>query len=224
MHWLDFPWDAFSAFYDLIVNFDQHIHTWVAHLGWWIYLVSFVIICLETGVIIFPFLPGDSLLFALGAVCASSAGGLNPLILVIVLIAAGTAGGLLNYATGKFVGPRIFQRESKWFSQENLSKTHAFYEKHGGKAIVLARFIPIFRTFVPFVAGVGSMDYRRFFIFNFCGAFCWIISLVLAGNYFGNIPIVKKNFGAVVPMVIIISVLPIFFEVMKKRRGKKPNT
>jgi membrane-associated protein len=221
MRLLDIPWDGFNAFYDLIIHFDHHIHSWVAAIGWWVYVVSFLIICLETGVIIFPFLPGDSLLFALGAV-ASTSEELSVPLLCFILTSAAILGGLLNYATGVYMGPKIFHYEkSKWFAHKNLLKTQAFYEKHGGKTIMLARFIPIFRTFVPFVAGIGRMEYRRFFLFNFLGGTFWVILLIIAGSKFGNIPIVKKNFGAVIPMVIIISVLPIFFEVFKSKFRKR---
>ncbi|MDB5037938.1 MAG: associated Golgi protein-like protein [Bacteriovoracaceae bacterium] len=222
MHLFDIPWDVFSAFIELIVHFDQHIHHWVSHVGVWIYFLSFLIITLETGVIIFPFLPGDSLLFTLGAVAASQAV-LNLPILTVILILGATLGGIINYMTGSYMGPRIFQdgrSRSGWFRRSHLTKTQAFYEKHGGKTIVLARFLPIFRTFVPFVAGIGRMNYKRFSLFNFVGAAVWVIALILAGSYFGNIPIVKRNFGIVVPMVIIISILPLVFEFFSKQFRK----
>jgi membrane-associated protein len=221
-------WDwivaAFQWCFDLIIHFDQHVQDWVDAVGVWIYAVSFLIIFLETGVIIFPFLPGDSLLFALGAVAAANPESiLKTELLIPVLIIGAILGGILNYYIGLYVGPHIFQSQtSRWFNRNHLLKTQAFYEKHGGKTVVLARFIPIFRTFVPFVAGIGRMQTSRFHLFNVGGALFWVIFMTTLGHYFGNIPVVREHFGAIIPMIIIISALPVLIEIYN-RKFRKPN-
>jgi membrane-associated protein len=202
--------------FDLFMHLDQHLNTAIQFFGNWIYVILFMIIFCETGLVVTPILPGDSLLFALGSFAAI--GILDLELLVMLLIIAAVAGDTVNYAVGKFVGPRVFQqKDNRFFKREYLERTHAFYERHGGKTIILARFIPIIRTFAPFVAGIGSMAYRRFIIYNICGGVSWIALLVASGYYFGTIPLVKQHFSLVILAIVVISILPGIIEFYRQR-------
>lgn len=208
-----------SQFIDVILHLDVHLNEWAGWMGPWLYLAMFLVIFAETGFVVTPFLPGDSLLFALGALCAVDGSPIHLVFLGIILTIAAVGGDSVNYAIGNYFGPKVFKKEkSFWFNPEHLTRTQKFYEKHGGKTIILARFVPIVRTFAPFVAGVGKMNYRRFFSFNIIGGTIWIWLFLIAGNFFGNLPAVKQNFHIVIFAIIGISVLPIVFEYIKSRR------
>jgi membrane-associated protein len=199
-----------------VIHLDRHLGALIQYFGGWSYLVLFLIIFAETGLVITPFLPGDSLLFAVGALAA--VGSFDILWLFITLLSAAVIGDSVNYAVGKFFGEKAFKgNTSRFFKKEYLDRTHAFYERHGGKTIVLARFVPIIRTFAPFVAGMGSMEYAYFFIYNVVGALLWVAAFVLGGYFFGNIPLIKKNFSLVILAVIALSILPIAMELWKHR-------
>ncbi len=209
--------DLLLKFIDLFLHLDKHISMLLQMFGGWTYLIVFLIIFCETGLVVTPILPGDSLLFGLGTFAAK--GDLDPLLLIVLLSIAAIAGDTVNYAVGKFVGPKIFHRDDvKFLKKEYLERTHRFYEKHGGKTIIIARFIPIIRTFAPFVAGIGAMTYWRFITYNIVGGVAWICFFVLGGYYFGNLPFVKRNFTLVIIAIIIISVLPGVFEYIRHRR------
>lgn len=206
---------------DFILHIDKHLVALTAQYGLWVYAILFLIIFCETGLVVTPFLPGDSLLFASGAVVASSQGSLNIHIIVLILLTAAIVGDAVNFMIGKYFGERLFSNpNSKIFKQEYLSKTHAFYEKYGGKTIILARFVPIVRTFAPFVAGMGNMHYGRFLRYNIIGALAWVLSLTYLGYIFGNLPFVKDNFGKVVIGIIIVSVLPMIVEFVRTKRNR----
>ena len=192
---------------DFILHVDAHLLEFITDYGVWIYAILFLIIFVETGLVVMPFLPGDSLLFAAGALAAST-GAMNPYILVILLFIAAVLGDTLNYHIGKFIGPRVFEIESRFINKKHLMYTQKFFEKHGGKTIIFARFVPFARTFAPFVAGAGHMNYKYFLSFNIIGAICWVGSFVILGYLFGNMPIVKDNFTHLIYGIIIISVLP----------------
>ena len=192
---------------DMILNIDQFLGVWVAEYGAWIYLVLFLIIFGETGLVVLPFLPGDSLLFIAGAFGAS--GMLDPVMLGALLIVAAILGNTVNYAVGRYIGPRVFTSNDRYLDRNALIKTHAFYEKHGGKTIVLSRFLPIFRTFAPFVAGVGSMNVVRFQLFNISGAVLWVGSLITLGYFFGNVPIIKEHLNTIVLIGISAAAVPV---------------
>ena len=199
--------ELIAYFIDLLIHLDRHLNTVIQFFGVWTYVIVFLIIFGETGLVVTPILPGDSLLFSLGAVAAL--GILDARLLIILLIIAAVAGDAVNYTLGKFIGPRIFHHEtSRFFKKEHLNRTHKFYEKHGGKTIFLARFIPIIRTFAPFVAGMGSMSYGRFALYNISGGVSWIVLFIAAGYYFGNIPLVRHNFSLVIMAIVFISILP----------------
>jgi membrane-associated protein len=205
---------------DFFLHIDKHLSTIIQACGNWTYLLLFAIIFCETGLVVTPFLPGDSLLFATGALAAI--GSFNIFWLCIILLSAAIIGDSVNYAIGKIFGERLFQKEnSRFFKKEYLTRTHKFYEKYGGKTIILARFIPIVRTFAPFVAGVGRMSYLYFFIYNITGAILWVGVFVLGGFYFGNVPIVKHNFSIVIFVIIILSVLPALIEFWRHHRKNK---
>lgn len=206
-----------------ILHVEDHLRAFIQNYGLLVYFLLFAIVFCETGLVVTPFLPGDSLLFAVGALAAPSQGLIDWKIVTPLLLFAAIAGDSLNYAIGKWFGPKVFQYESHWLlRQEHLRKAHAFYEKYGGQAIVLARFVPIVRTFAPFVAGVGTMNYSRFFFYNVTGAIAWI-SLFIGGGYlFGNLPFVQSNMKAVILGIIVISILPIAWEFAKARFAKKP--
>ena len=203
---------------DLILHLDQHLNGFIRDFGLWTYLLLFLIIFFETGLVITPILPGDSLLFAAGAFAAT--GALEPLWLFFLLSLAAIAGDTVNYWAGNLVGPKIFHQEKvRFFKKEYLDRTHAFYEKHGGKTIIIARFIPIIRTFAPFVAGIGQMTYLRFISYNVIGGIAWIAIFIFGGYFFGNIPLVKRNFTLVILVIIFISILPGLIEIVRQRRG-----
>jgi len=206
---------------DFLLHLDTHISVIIQQCGLWSYLLVFGIIFAETGLVVTPFLPGDSLLFVLGAFAAQ--GALHPLLLAGILILAAVAGDSVNYAFGKYLGARMLQaKRIHLFKKEHLDKAHNFYKKYGAKTIILARFIPLIRTFAPFVAGIARMDYGKFFLYNVAGGILWVVLLVFSGYFFGNVPIVKENFSLVVLLIIIISILPAVFEFLKARlRAKK---
>ncbi|MBK6291632.1 MAG: DedA family protein [Ignavibacteria bacterium] len=202
---------------DFILHIDVHLAALTAQYGMWTYAILFLIVFAETGLVVTPFLPGDSMLFAAGAIC--SLGSMDVTVLMGLLMIAAVLGDGVNYAIGKKVGPRLFTSStSKFLNKQHLDRTHAFYEKHGGKTIILARFMPIIRTFAPFVAGVGSMRYRTFFIYNVVGAIVWVASFTMLGFYFGNQPLVKKNFTLVIGAIIVISVLPAIWEIIRSKK------
>lgn len=210
-----------TEFLDIMLHLDMHLNTWAATMGPWMYALMFLVIFCETGLVVTPFLPGDSLLFALGALTATENAYLSLPLLAVLLIIAGILGDATNYAIGRYIGPKIFSREdSFWLNKEHLLRTQKFYEKHGGKTIILARFIPIIRTFAPFVAGIGEMQYRRFAAYNVVGAVVWVLTFLVAGNFFGNIPAVKTNFHIVILAIIVISFLPVVIEFIRARMAK----
>ena len=197
-----------AAFIDIVLHLDKHLAVLVQQYGTWIYAILFAIIFSETGFVVTPFLPGDSLLFVAGALAAL--GGMDIALLLAVLVAAAALGNMLNYQIGRAIGPRVFQWEnSRFFNKTALEKTHAFYEKHGGKTLVISRFLPLFRTFAPFVAGVGAMNYARFTLFNLIGALSWVVGLTLLGYFFGNLPWVQKNLSIVIIGIIALSMIPV---------------
>jgi membrane-associated protein len=202
----------------LVLHLDQHLRELAQTYGSWVYAFLFLIIFLETGVVVTPFLPGDSLLFVAGTIAA--AGDLDVHILVLVLIVAAIAGDSLNYAIGRYLGPKVFRfDDSRFFKRAHVDRTHAFFERHGGKAIIIARFVPIIRTYAPFVAGIGAMSYRRFLMFNVTGAVLWVALLTYAGFFFGNLPLVKNNLTAVILGIIVISVIPAVVEYLRAKRA-----
>ncbi|MBJ9986971.1 DedA family protein [Acinetobacter sp. S40] len=192
---------------DFILHVDDHLLEFIRNYGVWIYAILFLIIFVETGLVVMPFLPGDSLLFAAGALAAST-GAMDPWVLGILLFIAAVLGDTLNYHIGRFIGPRVFEINSRFINKAHLTKTHEFFERHGGKTIIFARFIPFARTFAPFVAGAGSMNYKFFFTYNVIGALCWVASFITLGYLFGNMPMVKDNFTHLIFGIIILSVLP----------------
>lgn len=207
---------------DMVLHMDQHLGPLIQRMGIWIYVLLFAIVFCETGLVVTPFLPGDSLLFTLGAFCAI--GSLNLWVILISLLVAAILGDTVNYWIGHFFGEKMFNKERRFLKRSHLEKTHAFYEKYGGKTIIIARFVPIVRTFAPFVAGMGSMTYSRFMMYNVVGAFLWIVSLTILGYMFGQHPFVKKNFGLVIIAIIILSILPAVIEIarecLKARRNR----
>ncbi len=210
--------DLLLAFVDIVLHLDRHLAALIADYGVWIYAILFLIIFCETGLVVTPFLPGDSLLFATGALAAT--GAMDPVLLGGLLILASFMGDNTNYWIGRFVGPKVFSRmESRFLNRKHLDQTHRFYERHGGKAVILARFFPIIRTFAPFVAGVGTMLYPRFLAFSLVGGVAWVGGLVGGGYFFGNIPIVKQNFTLVVFGIIFLSLMPAVVGFLRHRRG-----
>ena len=202
---------------DFILHLDKHLVELVAQYGTWTYAILFLIIFCETGLVVTPFLPGDSLIFAVGALAAKEA--LNLYWVSGLMIVAAILGDTLNYWIGYKIGPKIFASDkSRWLNRQHLDRTHQFYEKYGGKTIIIARFMPIIRTFAPFVAGIGRMSYGRFIVYNIAGGILWIVLFIVAGYLFGNIPIVKRNFTLVIFGIIIVSVLPGVFEYLRARR------
>jgi len=207
--------DLISNLLDLFLHLDEHLSVVIQTYGTWTYLILFLIIFLETGIVITPFLPGDSLLFAAGTFAGM--GALNIYVLLILLSAAAVLGDTVNYWIGHYIGPRAFSGEVRFLKKEYLDRTHEFYERHGGKTIILARFIPIIRTFAPFVAGVGAMSYGRFITYNVIGGIAWVLGFTLAGYFFGQVPFVQDNFTYVVVAIILISVMPAVIEVVRSR-------
>jgi membrane-associated protein len=207
---------------DWILHLDKHLAEFANQLGPWFYGLLFAIIFGETGLVIAPFLPGDSLLFAVGALAASQPDSISIAVLLPLLIVAAIIGDAVNYAIGKWVGPQIFRKDTGWLLNKNhLLRAQAFYDKHGAKAIVLARFLPILRTFAPFVAGIGGMQYRRFWIYNVVGGVLWVSLFLIGGYAFGTRPFVKDNFHIVILAIIGISALPIAYEWFKAFRESK---
>jgi membrane-associated protein len=206
-------------FIDFVLHMDKHLPQIVNDIGIWVYLVLFIIIFIETGLVVTPFLPGDSLLFAAGAVAATTS--MNIWVLLILMAIAAILGDTANYWIGHFIGPKVFSQNSRWFKREYLDRTHAFYEKHGGKTILLARFIPIIRTFAPFVAGIGRMNYGYFISYNVFGGILWTALFLGAGYFFGNLTFVKENFSLVILAIILISLLPPVIEYFKGRSKPK---
>lgn len=204
---------------DFILHIDVHLATLVSNYGPWIYLILFLIVFCETGLVVTPFLPGDSLLFVAGALAAM--GQMDIHLLVVLLIIAAILGDGVNYAIGKHVGLRLFTRFPRLLKQSYLDKTHAFYQRHGGKTIIFARFVPIVRTFAPFVAGIGHMEYRKFLSYNVVGALLWVIGFCYAGYFFGNLPFVRKNLEFLIFGIIIVSMLPGIIEVWRHKRAAK---
>ncbi|HEV8458216.1 MAG TPA: DedA family protein [Methylomirabilota bacterium] len=201
---------------DILLHLDRHLGEIIRDFGVWTYLILFVIVFCETGLVVTPILPGDSLLFAVGTFAAL--GALDLAVSLIMLSVAAVAGDSINYAIGYRVGPSVFRGErSRWLNREYLDRTHRFYERHGSKTIVIARFVPIIRTFAPFVAGIGRMTYSRFLTYNVAGGIAWIAIFVLGGYFFGNIPVVKRNFTVVIFAIIVISVLPALVEILRQR-------
>jgi len=205
---------------DFILHIDVHLTEFVAQYGVWVYAILFVILFCETGLVVTPFLPGDSLLFVAGALAALPAHSLNVHTMVFLMALAAVAGDAVNYTIGRLFGAKLFANpNSKIFRRSYLEQTHKFYEKHGGKTIILARFVPIVRTFAPFVAGMGHMSYRHFAAYNVAGGLLWVLLLTYAGYFFGNQPFVQNNLKFVIVGIIVVSVLPAIIEVLRHRRA-----
>lgn len=211
--------DFIKTFIDIFMHLDRHLSTIIQSYGVWTYAILFLIIFCETGLVVMPLLPGDSLLFAAGAFAA--VGAFDIYWLAILLAIAAILGDTVNYGIGHYLGPRVFSRQDvRFLNRRYLDRTHKFYEKYGGKTIIIARFVPIIRTFAPFVAGVGSMTYSRFIAYNIVGGLAWIAIFVAGGYFFGNIPIVRKNFTLVIMAIILISVMPGVIEFLRHRRRR----
>ncbi len=214
--------DLIKYGFDIFMHLDTHLGTIIREYGLWTYLLLFLIIFCETGLVVTPFLPGDSLLFAAGTF--AGLGSFNPVWLAAALCLAAVGGDNLNYFVGRTLGPKVFSsKSSRWFNREYLDRTHRFYEKYGGKTVIIARFVPIIRTFTPFVAGIGSMTYARFIAYDVAGGIAWILIFTLGGFFFGNISVVRSNFSIVVVAIIVISVMPAVVEAVRQRfsRGEK---
>ncbi len=208
--------DGMTQFIDIILHLDQHLLAWMSLFGPWIYLILFLIIFCETGLVVTPFLPGDSLLFALGALAALE-NGLNLWVLLLSLTAAGIIGDTVNYHLGKKLGAKVFDKDSRFFKKKHLADTQAFYARWGSLTIIAARFAPFARTFAPFVAGIGSMNYKKFLSYNVIGAILWVFTFILAGYFFGNLPVVKRNFHIIIFGVIGVSMLPMVIPWVKSK-------
>lgn len=214
--------DLLKQAIDFILHAENHLVWFIQNYGLWIYALLFLIIFCETGLVVTPFLPGDSLLFAVGALAARPEMNLRLEYIAPLLLVAAIVGDAVNYAIGKFIGPRVFHFEdSRFFRKAHLMKAHNFYEKYGGRAIILARFVPIVRTFAPFVAGVGTMSYPKFALYNVTGAILWVGLFLGAGFIFGNVPVVQKNMKVVILGIIVVSVLPIVWEMFKAWQEKR---
>lgn len=203
---------------DFILHIDKHLVEIVSEYQTWTYLILFLIIFAETGFVVTPFLPGDSLLFAAGAIIARPESGLNIVLMMVLLIVAAILGDLVNYHIGDYVGPKAFSGKYKLLKKEYLEKTQNFYIKHGGKTIIYARFVPIVRTFAPFIAGIGTMSYARFASYNVIGAVAWVCSFLLIGFYFGGLPVIKQNFTYVIFGIIVVSLIPPLIEILRKKK------
>ena len=212
--------ELLTQFIDIILHLDKHLAILVQQYGLWIYGILFFIVFAETGFVVTPFLPGDSLLFVAGALAAIGEGGMDILTLMGVLLAAAILGNTVNYQIGRFLGPKVFHWEnSRFFNKDALVKTHAFYEKHGGKTLVFSRFLPFFRTFAPFVAGIGSMSYAKFTLYNLIGAVAWVVSLCLAGYWLGNIPWVRQNLTLIIVLMLAIPAFPALLAYLRSRKA-----
>ena len=211
--------ELLSAFIDLVLHLDQHLALLLQHYGTWIYAILFLIVFMETGLVVTPFLPGDSLLFVIGALCGM--GSLDLEVALPLLILAAFMGDNTNYWIGRLLGLRLLEHASpRFIKHEHLEKTHAFYAKHGGKTVIFARFLPIIRTFAPFVAGIGTMNYRHYVMFSIIGGVSWIGSLILAGYFFGNIPVIKDNLTLMILVIVVVSFVPAMIEFMRHRRQR----
>jgi membrane-associated protein len=205
---------------DIVLNLDTHLLEWVEAYGVWIYAILFAIIFSETGFVVTPFLPGDSLLFVAGAIAAS--GSMNVHLLALLLVVAAVLGNSVNYAIGRWLGKKFFtDAGSRWLNPKHLETAHAFYERHGGKAVVISRFLPIVRTYIPFVAGMAAMDARQYTAYNVAGGVLWVGSLLYAGFFFGNIPWIKGNLTAIIVGIIVVSLLPLVYAFVKSRLARK---
>ncbi len=214
--------EILTFFVDLILHLDDYLPQLISQYGHWVYLILFLIVFCETGLVVTPILPGDSLLFVAGTLAAVGALDIN--LLCILLCIAAILGDTVNYWIGAWVGPKVFHEEnSRFFKKEYLDRTHQFYERYGGKTIIIARFVPIVRTFAPFVAGVGRMTYSHFLLYNITGALLWVFSLTWLGYLFGNLPIVKDNYSKVVLGIIILSLMPMLIEYLRHKRGNPLN-
>jgi len=209
--------DWLTGLLDLFLHLDKHLSAVVQQYGLWTYLFLLIVVFCETGLVVTPFLPGDSLLFAAGALSANANAELNPLWLFVALSAAAIAGDTVNYWIGAVVGPKAFSGNIRFLKKEYLDRTHRFYERYGGKTIIIARFVPIVRTFAPFVAGIGAMNYARFIVYNIVGGLAWVAIFIFGGYWFGNLRIVKENFSMVVIAIILISVMPMVIEYLRAR-------
>lgn len=210
--------EAFPSIMELFTHTDQYINFIAEKFGIWVYIILFLIVFLETGLVVTPFLPGDSLLFAAGTLAA--AGSMEIKVLLITLIVAAILGDTVNYHIGKYLGLKISHRSGKFIKKEYFDRAYLYYKQHGGKTIILARFIPIIRTYVPFVAGVAKMDYLKFLMYNVVGGLIWVSVFLLAGFFFGNLPVIKDNFSLVILIIVIVSVLPGLYSWFKVRIGK----
>jgi membrane-associated protein len=212
--------DTLLAFANLVLHIDKFLGVFIQQYGAWVYAVLFLIVFCETGLVVLPFLPGDSLLFIGGAFCAAGTMQLTPLIGLIVI--AAIAGNTVNYWVGSYIGPRVFEHNWRFLDQKALKRTHDFYERHGGKTVILARFVPVIRTFAPFVAGVSGMRWTRFQAFNFVGAALWVVGLVLAGYFFGNLPLVRQYLNVIVLVGVAAAAVPVVLGAgWKMLRGKR---
>lgn len=216
--------ELLAQVWDIFLHLDVHLNAWAGTLGPWLYVVLFAVVFCETGLVVTPFLPGDSLLFAAGALASRAGSPINLWVLIPVIFAAAVIGDSVNYEIGKWLGPKVFTRKDSWLlNQNHLHKAHTFYEKYGGKTIILARFIPIIRTFAPFVAGIGKMTYLYFISYNIIGAAMWVLLFVFGGYWFADLPLVQNHFHYVIVAIIVISVLPAVYEVWAERRKSKKN-
>jgi membrane-associated protein len=215
--------DLIRRFWDVIVHLDAHLRDWGIQFGGWLYVILFAVVFCETGLVVTPFLPGDSLLFTIGTLCTIEGMPLELHVVIPLLILAAVLGDAVNYSIGYRVGPAVFKSESsRWFNKKHLLRTQSFYERYGGKTIIIARFIPIVRTFAPFVAGIGKMGYPRFFAYNVVGAIVWVTSLTVVGYAFADHPVVKKQFHYVIFGIIFLSILPAIIEITREwLRAKK---
>jgi membrane-associated protein len=211
--------NIFFTLFDILINLDKYLTQIIQNYGMWAYLILFLVVFCETGLVVTPFLPGDSLIFVLGALAAS--GEINLYAIACILISAAILGNVVNYQIGRFLGPKVFEKEKiRFLKREYLLRTHEFYEKHGGKTIIIARFIPIIRTFAPFVAGIGQMRYGSFLVYNISGSLAWVILFLLGGYSFGNIPLVERNFTLVIFGIIFISLCPGIVTFFRHKRQK----
>ena len=215
--------DLIKSLLHFILNIDAHLQVWITDYRTWTYLILFAIIFCETGLVVTPFLPGDSLLFAAGTIAALPDHPLSVMFLIPVLICAAFLGDNTNYFIGRFLGIKVYEKEYRLIKKEYLTKTHNFYDKHGGKTLIIARFMPIIRTFAPFVAGIGTMHYLRFIAFSLTGNILWVVLFSLGGYYFGNIPLVKENFTLAILGIIFVSLLPMIFVFAKNIFSRKKN-
>ena len=210
--------EILALFVDVLLHLDEHLAALVQQYGVWIYAILFAIVFSETGFVVTPFLPGDSLLFVAGGLAA--VGGMDLFLLVISLVAAASLGNMLNYQIGRYLGPSVFQwQNSRFFNRNALLKTQLFYERHGGKTLVISRFLPLLRTFAPFVAGIGTMNYARFLFFNLLGAVGWVLSLTLTGYFFANLPWVQRNLSGVIVGIVLVSLIPVAVGWIRGQRG-----